>query len=64
MSGMKGLDDHIMGTHIHYKEMVNHVCPKCGAEKEVLMEYELGQWDYPNDEGYCASCDCEMEIKE
>lgn len=62
---MKGLDDYIMGTHIHHEERFLHRCPKCKREALILMFYELGGWFYPGnekDEAYCHNCECELEI--
>jgi hypothetical protein len=63
---MRGLDDYIMGTHIHFEDdRVKHVCPICGEVKYIPMFYELGGWFYPpefEDDAYCKWCETEMII--
>jgi Zn finger protein HypA/HybF involved in hydrogenase expression len=63
---LRGLDDYIMGTHIHFEDdKVKHVCPCCGKTTFVPMFYELGGWFYQNDDDvYCPDCEQEMLIIE
>ena len=62
---MKGLDDYIMGIHIHEEDSVRHVCATCGKIKFIPMFFDMGGWFYHNDDDpFCEDCEQEMVIVE
>jgi len=57
----RALDAYIMGTNIHYDDLVDHECRFCGEKWQAPMFYELGGWFYNNDDqAYCPKCEMEF----